>query len=521
MRRRRTATAAEIVATILVILVVICTIAGLVIYATGAANRWGWKILYNDSLPNYYEMEHATPAETTPSETTPEETEPETTTEDPEVVRQREIAENSIEVFRIDLVAERLNNFSLYRETSNDLLPYSFFEYDAYCLEHCGFSDAASIPLDYDRVSEETIGQDIIRQVGEHAIGDPVYSDMIAQALTKLKLASSGQTIGGDINGFIKDKVDLNTERLAEAEYAEEGYRGWENFIGVEVVTENGVKKSTRNIVLPEQVEFTAYMMTLFENVTYVGTTTESPTYHWRLDREKIDDYVRRDEIANYEEHELWHLFTFVNKGGQREFLIGFNEKDLRIGIWEFNFEPETNPPTVPQETTPEPGTGEPGTTPYVPPYIPPETTPYIPEETTTPEPETTTPEPETTTPEPQTEPQKRPEEIVSPERDPQCGGQADVNNPEPPERFQPNEPTQPATTAPPQTQPATQETVAVGPTEACGENETFVRDDIGTIPETKSAAEGERVVQPNEPEADVGINEADWSEDDIVFDFD
>ena len=389
---------------------------------------------------------------------------------------------------RVNLDREQLQN-SKYFGVSDVLLPYSFAEYDETRKLLSGFSDALSVPLSIDNgtirnaqpvsgdpVASGTTPSDILWQVGSEWMRNPVTADAAAQALIEVKLASTGKSLGRDINPFIADFVSQNDENMQKTA---EGYRGWEEYLRERTVkVQRSLDDSTYTTEDVKEIYLTTYyretvafMAQVLDNLVYFGTTNKSPTMHWSLNSLEAHDYARRGEKQTTEETKLWYLFGYVRKDGRVEFIIGINRFDRRLGIFPTDTpepEPETppvvNPPeTEPPETEPPQQWTPPETEPPQP-WTPPETNPpeteppqpWTPPETNPPEtkpPETQPPEtkpPETNPPEtkppetkpPETEPRKDPTKIPTVQTDPQGGGRVILTDPEPPSRFQPTEPT-------------------------------------------------------------------------------
>ena len=502
-------------------------------YATGLTNKWadsleashpGWNLSWLRNASGMSDGERLLLAEQ----------------------QEAELNAEAAERLRVNLTRDQLLQNRFYTGTSDLLYTYSFTEFDATRRAMTGFSDAVTLPFDLTHEGQADFAEDILWQAGTEWMHNPVSADMAAQVFCEVTMASTGQSLGRDINPFIGQFVDTNTAAMRVTEV---GYRGWETWIRERQQTQNGalVVDTTgtpimEKYLIPEYRETVAFMTHILDNLVYVGETTQAPLKHWPLHSEQVFDAYRRTEASTSPETKLWYLFAYLRKDGRVEFLIGFNKFDRRMAIFPIQPVAPATPvpvdptPTAPVETPTPTNPPEVTPTPVVPTPTPVVPTPTPVPPTPTPVPPTPTPVPPTPTPVPPTpEPTKNPDDdrVVDPEPGDQGTGPADVTQTEEPARIQPTEP--PAPSTPPRTveedRPSQQTpastpapTAVVNPqTEDCYVPGSEIRDDQATPPPAQSVEEGTREVQTKPPEVATQppVTDTTVTEDDFEIPFD
>ncbi len=453
-----------------------------------------------------------------------------------EMLEARYIAEAE-EGLRVDLNEDQLKSNRFFTGTTDLFFPYSFTEYDAMRVQTSGFSDALTLPIGIQpnwTIVEPSSPEEIIWQTASEWMHNPVSANAAAQAFCRVTMASTGKSVGIDINPFIKERiVDHDQAALSNTE---QGYRGWEDVLRRRTVINADGSVSEERYIIEERRVYVAFMAQILDNLVYMGETNDAPLYHYPLESVQVMDIYRMAFESTTPETKTWYLFGYLRKDGKIEFIIGINKYDRRLGI--FPVTTPVNPtPTVPPQVTPTPAptpTNPPSVTPTPTPVDPtptPTPTPVTPTPTPTPTPVTPTPTPVLPTPTPA--PTKNPEDdhVIDPEPGDQGTGLADVTQTEPPERAQPTEPPAPAN--PPRTveeDKPSQQTQAPAPTAAV--DPTMVdfyvpgsetRDDTQPAAPVQSVEEGTREVQEKPPEVATQppVTDATVDEDDFDIPFD
>ena len=446
-----------------------------------------------------------------------------------EMLEARYIAEAE-EGLRVNLNEDQLKSNRFFTGTTDLFFPYSFTEYDAMRVQTSGFSDALTLPIGIQpnwTIVEPSSPEEIIWQTASEWMHNPVSANAAAQAFCRVTMASTGKSVGIDINPFIKERIiDHDQAALSNTE---QGYRGWEDVLRRRTVINADGSVSEERYIIEERRVYVAFMAQILDNLVYMGETNDAPLYHYPLESVQVMDIYRMAFESTTPETKTWYLFGYLRKDGKIEFIIGINKYDRRLGI--FPVTTPVNPtPTVPPQVTPTPAP-----TPTNPPPVTPTPTPVDPTPTPTPTPVTPTPTPTLTpvTPTPTPAPTKNPEDdrVIDPEPGDQGTGPADVTQTEPPERAQPTEP--PAPTNPPRTveeDKPSQQTQAPAPTavvdpkkDDCYVPGSETRDDTQPAAPVQSVEEGTREVQEKPPEvaAQPPVTDTTVDEDDFDIPFD
>ncbi|MBR3257087.1 hypothetical protein IKG02_02280 [Candidatus Saccharibacteria bacterium] len=354
---------------------------------------------------------------------------------------------------------------------------------------------------------------------------DPALAIAYAKSFYEIFLIS-GNSIGQLNEGWLSRLTNDHSSDTAE------GSRGLEHFLLV--------RNSDGRIVTTPEFRSDAARLCILLNLTmFVEYTNDAPAWHYNLQYTNTDDCYRLPARQTTAETFQWLVLrSKTRKDGLTDFQIWVNTGDSRPGYPGYYPIPETRkkvatptsaPVVVPTGNGDNPSTPTNNTPVVVPnpttapsydtPSVNPNPTPSYDEPEIEPNPTPSYDEPEIEpNPTPVPEWTKDPSEIPTVDDAPDYGGQADISEVEPEERFQPTEPV---------SEPVIEDPVPTLPPPAIVNEEkddcyvpgSEIREDLLPAPEAVEYESGQRSDGTPEPEiASQGENTEVFNEDDIPF---